>query len=93
LRPRPIGRYRTRRPRSKLRIRVRDLELLAEVVAHFEHSGFAVRVGGEVGVLDVRRPAPSPEQEQRELDARVSDWEAIHPGDYLELLDKAAPGG
>jgi hypothetical protein len=73
-----------------LRIRVRDLELLAEVVAHFEHSGFVVRVGGEVGILDVRRPAPSPEQERRELDVQVTDWQASHPGDQLELLDAGA---
>jgi hypothetical protein len=80
--------------RATVRIRVTDPEVLAAVFAHFEQSGFSVRIGGEPGVLDVRHPeAKTPEQERRIVEIHLNIWQKMYPGHRVELLDDESPSG
>jgi hypothetical protein len=76
-----------------VRLRVTDPEILENVVAHFERSGFVVRRVGDV-ILEVVRPdAPTPEQERREVEIHLGVWRVMHPGRTpVELIeDEGSP--
>ena len=75
-----------------MRIRVTDPEALASVFAHFERSGFSVRIGGEPGVLDVCHPAAkTPDQERTDVELHLRVWRAMHPRRRVEILEDESP--
>jgi hypothetical protein len=62
-----------------MRLRTGDPDLLDDLRAHFERSGFVVESTGDAD-LDVRRPdAPSPEQEALEIALHLKVWRAMQP--------------
>ena len=77
-----------------LRIRIEQpppengFAVLVEAFDYFRRSGFVVRVGGEVGVLEVHRSRSFGTEADRQAVARhIEAWTARHPESPLVLDD------
>jgi hypothetical protein len=69
-----------------MRIRIADPKLREELVFHFERSGFAVELRGDL--VEIRRPdAPSSAQSRREIELHYAVWRAMNPDASVEVLD------
>jgi hypothetical protein len=67
-------------------IYVSDTELVDELCAHYDRSGFRAKaVGG--GMVELDRPdAPSVEQGRREITMHLRIWEILNPGRTVEVV-------
>jgi hypothetical protein len=67
-----------------MRIRLRKIILVPNLVEDFERAGFVVELI-EVDTIDVSRPAaPDDEQARREIELHLQVWRAGHPGAEVE---------
>ena len=76
-----------------MRLRTGDPNLLDDLRAHFERSGFAVENTGDSD-LDIRRhDAPSVAQEAREIELHLKVWRVMQPSLPVELVDPVRASG
>jgi len=68
-------------------IRLSDPSFVDDLCAHFRDSGFTAERRGSRTIEVGRGDAPTPEQEEREIDLHLRVWRATNPG-VIVFIDR-----
>jgi len=76
-----------RRALRPVLIRLSNPSLADDLCAHFRNSGFTAKRRGSRTIEVGRADAPTPEQQEREIDLHLRVWRATNPG-VIALIDR-----